>query len=149
MKKIIIMTILLIVSTNALAEWVYLTSSSDSKVYFNSRPTKKRGHKIKLWTLTDFEKHQLIGEETGYHTGSGSLDRALGIEHNEKYYKSLVQVFEYDCAEETSVQIGITAYSANMGAGKIIDSSNERGSPSEIIPDTIGEAEYEFACNKK
>jgi hypothetical protein len=146
MKKII-MTILLIVSTNALAEWVYLTSSSDSKVYFNSKPTKKRGHKVKLWTLQDYEKPQLLGEES-VQTGSASLDRVLGYQEN-KYYKSLVKINEYDCAEETSTRIGITAYSDNMGAGENIESSNDRSSPSEIIPDTIGEAEFEFACNKK
>ena len=143
------MTILLIVSTNALAEWVYLTSSSDSKVYINSKPTKKRGHKVKLWTLQDYEKTQLLGEQTGYYTGSGSLDSALGIEHNEQYYKSTIDIDEYDCAEETSVNYGATFYSGNMGTGKIIASSNQRGSPKEIVPDTIGEAEYEFACNKK
>ena len=139
------MTLLLIVSTNTLAEWIYLTSTIDSKIFFNYKPTKKRRHKVILSALQDFEKPQPLDEESVQPT-SLALDISLGYKQD-FYYKSLVKINEYDCVEETITQKGITAYSDKMGTGETIELFNNRSSPSEIIPNTIDEVEYEFACN--
>lgn len=132
MKKITLL-ILLMFSTNALAEWTIATISSDfsGSVYVDFGTIKKKGHKVKMWSLFDF---------TSVHTYAEDNTR----------YLSQMERYEYDCEEETSRQLDLYSYSGNMRQGDIVWSSrNIKDEPESIVPESIQEELFNIACGKK
>lgn len=131
MKKILVL-LLLMVSTNVFAEWMKVTDNLDGNmtVYVDYEKIKKKGNKIKTWSLLDFKTVQ---------KSSGGKEFLSALNHN-----------EYDCEEETTRTLDLYYYSGNMKNGEIVVSyPNIKDEPSSILPGSIDEGNFEIACGKK
>ena len=131
MKKLISTALLLVATTNALAEWRLIGASSDANTYTDLSTIKKIGSKTRIWILTDLKGPEKVD-------GQNVL--------------SSVFLHEIDCKEETWTQIKGTVYSESMGAGNVVFSSNFMGTaqsgPYFISPNSIASTELKVACHK-
>jgi hypothetical protein len=80
MKKIVVL-LLLMVSANVFAEWTPVGVNSDMTVYADSGTIKKKGNKVKMWSLNDLKTVKKIA--------------------NDRYW-SIASHQENDCEEETT-----------------------------------------------
>ena len=135
MKKILTL-ILLIVSTNVYSEWTKIGSSSsvfnfsglsgrkhDVIGYVDLKTIEKKGNKVALETLIDYEPYEVM---------------------------SFKVVYVLDCEIRTMKEVASLTYSENMGLGDVIseDLLSERKSIA-IRTDTVDEKLFNVACGKK
>lgn len=131
MKKLTLLLILMVLSTNVLAEWTEFYSDETGADYVDLQSIRKKENKVKMWTLDDFKSVQIFTD--------GNIRRLSQVGH-----------YEYDCSEETIRQLDFSWYSGNMGNGEVVYSdSNMNHEPESIIPSTIGEKKFNIACSKK
>ena len=128
MKKIVVL-LLLMVSTNVFAEWTVVGSASGKTVYADFGTIKRKGNKVKMWTLYDFNTVRQV--------------------ENSRYL-SQMERDEYDCEEETSRLLDFLWYSGNMRQGEIVLSSkNIKNEEMSVTPGSIDEILLKIACSKK
>ncbi len=128
MKKPLLILMLAVVSSSAMAEWVWVTGSFEeaTMIYANPATIRKKGNIVKLWTLTDYKVAKRLSD---------------------KKYMSSKEQYQYDCKEERSRLLTVTAFSKNMGKGEVVGT----GGPTEwdsVMPDSLDEASWKFACGK-
>ena len=134
MKKIL-MTLMLLVSTNVFAvDWVKVAVSVDNTdVYVDPESIRRDGNKVRLWVLYDFKSVQ----------GSSAT-------RSSTRYSSKIHRKEYDCFEGASRDIDVYWYSEKMGKGDIVLSIPNLTEPAiSLPPGSIGDAELKIACAKK
>ena len=130
--RTILILLLLLVSTSVLGEWTAVGSNAAIGVttYADFGTIKKKGHKVKMWSLLDYNTAQ---------KGSGGVR-----------YLSEMGRDEYDCKEETSRILDFYWYSGNMREGKIVYSHpNIKDEARSVIPGSIDETLFNIACGKK
>ena len=131
MKKILVL-LLLIVSTSVFAEWNKVGQSGadgDMTTYADSETIKRKGNKVKMWTMYDFKT-------------------VRKLEHDR--YLSMVTHDEYDCEEETLRILDVYWYSGNMKDGEIVYSqTNIKTEENSIMPRSVNESLFKIACGKK
>lgn len=120
-----------IVSSNAMAEWVYVTETKKEEekadgfiAYADPASIRKTGNRVKMWSLVDYK---ITMEEIGV-TSSKSQD-------------------EYDCKEKKQRVLFISFYSGHMGKGETVVIHNERGDWKPTSPGSANEAILKFACS--
>ncbi len=127
MKKLLLTLLLAIVSSSAVAEWVYIVENktTGASYYINSDIIRKSSNKVKVWELVDLNK------------AVNSIDK--------KYISAKLHT-EYDCKEEQTRILYSVLYTGNMGKGEIIRSyyTSEKWSP--IVPDSVGTPLLKYAC---
>lgn len=135
MKKLMIL-MLLLGSTNTIAEWTYLdkNTSGGYKTYVNLKSLIKNGNKVKMWRLNDFKSIQIFPDD------------------NTKYLSSISRD-EYDCVEETLRKLDFFWYSENMGHGQVVYSSDhsilwQMNNVVVITPGHIHEGLLKIACGQ-
>jgi hypothetical protein len=130
MKKLTLL-LLLIVSTNVLAEWTSVGSNDNGNItfYIDYGTLKKKGNKMKIWTLINYKIVQKL----------------------ESYsYLSSLSHEEYDCEEETVRTLDSYRYSEEMKQGDIVlSSTNIKEEPFSIIPESVYDFKFKIACSKK
>ena len=136
MKKIQIL-IMLMVSTNVLAEWTLVVVSLNGELssYVDFKTIRKHGNKVKMWDLDDWKSIKTFKFDT---TQFSYLSTAL---HQ-----------EFDCTEETVQILDSIHYSGNMGSGNVVDSSmnaSKFNEPGAIAPGTIEKKLLDVACSKR
>jgi hypothetical protein len=130
MKKLLL-TILLTISTNAMAEWTLIEFTDETMVYADVKTIRKLGNKVKMWTLWDFKVPKSLKNES---------------------YLSFVSFVEYDCVNVTKKYLASNFYSENMQKGRPISGSTYAANETTneaIAPNTLDEAAWEKACRKK
>ena len=130
MKKLTLL-LLLMISTNVMAEWTPVSSSGNGamSVYVDFGTIKRKGNKVKMWDLFDYKTVQ---ETAG------------------KRYLSSITRSEYDCEEETTRMLDLHGYSGNMKTGdNVFSNTNIQNQSTSIRPDTIEEVVFKIACYKK
>lgn len=130
MKKLTLL-LLLMVSTNVMAEWIEVGSNDDVglTVYADFGTIKRKGHKVKMWKLYDYKTVQKSVD-----------DRFLSSTSRD----------EYDCEEETIVLLDWHWYSGNMINGEIVHSNtNIKEETQSVIPESMGETLFKIVCGKK
>jgi len=126
MHKAILILLLAVVSSSAMAEWVKVSEDKLVTAYADPSTIRKLGDKVKMWALWDYSTAQ---------------------EGDSKPYMSTRVQKEFNCKEETTRQIYASAFTDNMGRGDLIN--NEGGREWEpIAPRTHDEALWKFACGK-
>jgi len=127
MKKLLLILMLAVVSSSAMAEWVEVGVNDDgATVYANPDTIRKSGNKVKMWVLWDYFTAQEVVS---------------------KPYMSARIQNEYNCKEETIRQIFATSFSDNMAGGHTIGrQGGKKWEP--VAPRTIGETLWKFACKK-
>ena len=127
----LLLFLLLMVSTNVFAEWTRLSESADGDMtaYFDIQNIKRKGDKVKMWSLFDYKTVQ---------------KNSYGI------YLSQLSRNEYDCEEETKRMLDFYWYSGNMRQGEIVYSEkNIKDEPQSILPESVDEISLKLACYKK
>lgn len=131
MRKIILMTLLAVVSGNAMAEWIVVSRSLDNTgiIYANPSTIRKNGNIVTMWSLFDFKKS--IASPDG------------------KTYLSTKQQYEYDCEKEKSRIIAFLVHSESMGGGSVIFSNSDIQKWDPVPPDTSEAFLWKYACGIK
>jgi len=126
MHKAILIMLLAVVSSSAMAEWVKVDEDKLVTAYADPTTIRKSGNKVKMWALWDYSTAQ---------------------EGKSKPYMSVRIQNEYNCKEETSRQIYATTFSGNMAGGHTINRQGGRpwlpvsqGNTTELL--------WKFACGK-
>ena len=130
MKKILVL-LLLIVSTSVFAEWTEVggNNAAGQTSYIDLGTIKRKGHKVKVWSLNDYKTVQ---------------------ESEGSRYLSSMSRYEYDCEEETIRLLDFLWYSGNMKQGEIVvSSSNIKMEARSVTPGSIDETFFKIACGKK
>lgn len=128
MRKVILMMLLTVVSTGAMAEWIEVGSNKSTTIYVDPATVKRAGNMATMWHLTDFKTDQ----------------KDMG----EKYLSTKDQN-EYDCKGIKSRRRASSQHSKNRGEGKVVysDSYTTRWKP--VPPDSGIEILWKFACVKR
>lgn len=132
MRKVILMLLLAMLASNARAGWVTIgenkilafTAYADP----NIEASIKNGDKVKMWKMYDYKSAQ---EASGY-----------------KFLSTKFQN-EYDCRGAQSRILANTTYAVNMGAGEAVFTQSDIDNWQPVIPDSLDEAMWKFACKKK
>jgi hypothetical protein len=136
-RKVNMMLLLAVVTSNAVAEWVKvggvgIMRFGDEDITYDSyadpSTVLKTGSKIKMVSLFD-------------NNTAANIDG--------KPYMSMKQLSEYDCKNEASRPLYTAAYTEKMGEGVMGYSEFETLKLKPIVPGTTNQFLWEFACGKK
>ena len=120
--------VLVVASGGALAGWQELDQSQNSVVFSDPATVRRVGNFVKMWHMYDFSELQQ----------SGAIQ-----------YLSIKSQMEYDCKTEQRRPIFFATFSGNMGDGSQVSSENTPKSQWEpVMPGTMGESLWKFACGK-
>lgn len=129
MRRAVLMMILAVMSSSAMAKWVEAGSKLDVvSTYIDPATIRKEGNMVKVWTLTDRKAPRTIG----------------GVTH-----LSMKQHEEYDCKEKQSRSHGASFHSRNMGKGKVVYSDSVTSEWEPVYLGSAGEILWKIACEKQ
>lgn len=129
MSRIFLMLLLVLVSSNALAEWINVGGNEYSTIFADPASILRVGNMVKMLSLYDTDIAQLVGSIS--FMSSKTLD-------------------EYDCTEKKeSRTLAFYWYSGNMGEGNMLYSNTDPGKWSPVIPKSMSETLWDFVCGKK
>jgi len=120
---------LLVSSGPAYADWMSLgTSDSGTTVYADLATLRREGDLVKMLVLFDFKTTQTKADVS---------------------FLSAKAQMEYDCAEQRYEGLAVTYFSGNMGNGQLLDRSSGKGKRLRVSPDSLDQALWKLACDKK
>ena len=129
MKRLLLITFLLLSSGPAYAEWVSVAEADDGMTVYVDRDTiRRKGNLVEMWLLYDY-KTVRAGEQ--HHIVSVKMQS------------------EYDCPEERFRTRAILEYSGNMGRGKVVFTDSNKGTWKPVAPGSPAQALLKVACDKK
>jgi len=129
MKRLVLITLLLLSSGPAYGEWVLVTGDeSGTTVYVDPSTIRQKEDIVNLWTLYDSKTVETVP--------AGS-------------FLSIKRQKEYDCAGERSRTLAETLFSGNMGKGKVVLIDTEERKWQPVEPGSIAQLVWKFACGKK
>ncbi len=120
---------LLLVSTNAFAEWTYIVSSDSFDSYVDMKTIRTKGNKAKMWNLFDYKTAQRTAENNEYWSARG--------------------IDEYDCTDGTSRTLSVSFLSGKMNTGQVVFKYDTKDEFHEIPPGSIIEHLFKIACGTK
>ena len=129
MTRLLLITLLVLSSGPADAEWVRFGTTDDGMTAYADPDTiRRKGELVKMWSLFDFQIMQYVE----------------GIPSLSKKGQS-----EYDCAEERLRLLALVEYSGNMGKGNVVytDSIEQPWKP--VVPRSVDHVLWTVACSKK
>jgi len=128
----LLITLLVLSSVPAHAEWVAIEKQYQSParqtVYVDPDTIRLKGDVVTMWSLNDYKTIQTMGSTS--------------------YLSYKVQT-EYDCAEERIRKLASTSFSGNMGSGDVVYSISKEGKWQLVEPGSLGQSEWEVACDKE
>lgn len=129
MKQLLLITLLVLSSGPACAEWMSFGESDSGTTVYADPTTKSRdGDLVKMWVLFDFKTAQT----------------KAGVS-----YLSAKAHMEYDCARQRFEGLAVMYVSGNMGSGNILDRSSGKGTWLRISPGSLDQALWKLACGKQ
>jgi len=130
MKRLIVMTLLVLSSSPAYAEWIKVSDSDEAgmTVYVDPTTIRRNSNLVKMWQFYDYKTVQTVA-------GIGFL--------------TVKEQWEFDCAEERRRVLALTEFSGNMGSGTVVYTNSEVGKWQPVAPSSIGQLLWKFACGKK
>jgi hypothetical protein len=125
-----LITLLLLSSGSAYAEWVQIDKTDDegTAIYINPDTIRRKGGLVKMWYMMDYSSGQTIAGNTSF---------------------SIKTQEQYDCPEERHRRIATTFFSGHMGNGKVNFSGTDESKWEPVEPESVGEVLWKFACNRK
>lgn len=129
MRKAILMLLLAVMSSSAVARWVKVPGNETSTAYVDYATLRKACNMVKMWSLFD------------YKTGV-ALDKG-------KRYRSMRAQFEYSCKEERMRGLAVSFHSENMAGGEVVHSTFDPGNWGPVPTDTLNDALWKIACRKR
>lgn len=128
MRKTILMILLAVVSSSAVAEWVKVSSDETITIYKDPATIRKNGNWAKMWYLFDFKTVQVDGGNK---------------------FRSLKSQSEFDCKEEQVRLLSFSAHSKIMGGGDVVDSKSDHFRWDPVPPGSVNEVLWKIACGKR
>jgi len=130
MTRLLLITLLLLSSTSAYAEWIPVGGNDPigMTTYVDPDTIRRKGELVKIWQLNDFKTVQIVGENS---------------------FLSAKKQREFNCAEERTRILAATQFSGNMGTGRVVWGNSNEQKWEPIVPESIAQTLWEFACNKK
>jgi len=127
--RLLLVTIVLLNSAPAYAEWVKVSDGDDSgkTVYVNPATIRRNSNLVKMWQLYDYKTVQTLG----------------GIR-----FLTAQEQWEYDCAEERGRVVALKGFSGNMASGTMVYTNSEVGKWVPVTPGTTGRTVWKVACGK-
>lgn len=129
MCKAILMMLLAVVSSNAMAEWVKVGGSDTLSIYADPTTIRKKSNIVKMWNMFDLKAEQTV-------TGGKPFLSVKGQE-------------EYDCKEEQVRILYESNHSRNMGSGEQVFSTANLGKWLPVPPDSGTKVLWNYACGKR
>jgi len=131
MRKSIAMTLLVLVSSNAAAEWLKVGTSAIAASYADQETIRRAGTLVKMWGLLDFTVAQQSPAS------------------REKHYLSEKTQVEFDCRKERARMLSYTLHSENMGRGNVVHSSSKPEKWESVPLGSAMAAARRFACRDR
>lgn len=130
MTRLFLITLLLLSSGPAYAEWVKVSESDDAgkTVYVDQATIRRNSNLVKMWQFYDYKTVQTVGGNR---------------------FLTAKEQWEFDCAEERSRVVARKEFSGNMGSGTMVFTNSQVGKWLPVMPDSIGRTVWEVACGKK
>jgi surface-adhesin protein E len=130
MKRLVWITLFLLSSGPAYAEWVKVgfSQAEGSSTYVDPGTIRRNGALVKIWYLLDSLQSRTV---------------------QQSQYLSQKAQAQIDCAEERMRVLTFTNYSGNMGNGNVVYTNNDESEWTAVAPGTVGEVLWNFACGKK
>jgi len=117
----------------ATQEWTAIGTGRDQAVayYLDFQSMRKRGQKVRVWELLDFDAPQMVGES------------------KDKYLSSKLQI-EFDCDLRQSRILSLYLYEGSMGSKRVVYSKSYASSAWEHVPsDSVEKELWNSACVKE
>jgi len=115
MKRLLLITLMVLSHGPAYAEWESIGTTESETVYIDLDTIRRKGDRVKLWHLHDSKVVQTIG---------GSSVLSFKIQS------------EIDCPEERVRKLARLAYSGSMGGGKVVYKNTDEWKWEPIAPDS-------------
>jgi hypothetical protein len=130
MTRLFLITLLLLSSGPAYAEWVKVSESDEAgkTVYVDPATIRRNSNLVKMWQFYDYKTVQTVGGNR---------------------FLTAKEQWEFDCAEERSRVVARKEFSGNMGSGTMVSTNSQVGKWLPVMPDSIGHTVWEAACGKK
>jgi Surface-adhesin protein E len=128
MRKTILLTLLAVVSSSAVAEWVLAGRNEITAAYFDPATISKTGNTVKMWNLFDLRTARLLDKQP---------------------YMSMKRQVEYDCKEERSRLLSFSGHSENMAGGEVVFSDSDPHNWEPVSPGSGNETLWKIACGKR
>lgn len=128
MHKIILMMLLAVISSSAMAGWVKIGGIDTQTAYYDPSTIRKEGNKVIVLEITDF---------------------STGVTINRLTFLSVKTLHEYDCKEEQEQILNFTWHSGKMGGGNVVYTNSEPLDRKPVSPDSMTKNMWKAACGKK
>jgi hypothetical protein len=125
MGKAILIVLLTVVSSSAVAEWTVFGHNDEFIGYVDSASISRAGNLVRVSSLIDYKT---VKTESG------------------KAYVSVKAQHEFDCTEGQVRKLFLSEHSETMGNGEIVSYSYKAGTFEPIQPFSILEALWVVAC---
>ena len=125
-RKTLLLSLLLLVTASAWAEWVKVNETSKEKYYIDPSTIRKDGAMRKFWAIKDFKQFNSSG------------------------WMSMRFRQEYDCKEERYRALSASSYAEPMAGGTAMFTNNfeKPDSWTDIPPGTDAAAIMKFVCTQ-
>jgi hypothetical protein len=112
----------------AYAGWVSLgDTDSGTRVYVDRSTLLSKGDRVTMWVLYDFRSMRTVAG---------------------KSYLSSKTQGEYDCAQRRHRTLVDMGFSSIMGLGAVVYNESSQRDWASIIPQSLGQKLWKFACGK-
>ena len=130
MKKLLLIILLTLISTGAMAEWNLADYTDEVTFYFETTSIRKKADIATLWVLSDYKKPVKIS--------------------NNPYLSDKSKV-SYDCENESRKFLSIIQYEENMGKGKVVRDFDysDTHTYSAVPPGSVDATLMKIACGMK
>ena len=129
MKRLILITLRLLSSGPAYAEWLWIDKGKlGMTIYVNPDTIRRKGDLVKMWELFDFKTAQQMADDP---------------------HLSFKMHSEYDCTGERERRLATTFFSGNMGRGNVVYSNSTKDKWGPAPPGSVNHDLWTFACGKK
>jgi Surface-adhesin protein E len=128
---LLLITLLVLTSRPVYAEWVEVGGKVEEglTVYVELDTLSRSGDVVKIWELSDFKTTRTEPKPP---------------------HMSVKSQREFDCIKKRSRLLTITAFSGNMGSGKVVYSYSEFKEPGiSVEPGSVAESVWQVVCGKK
>lgn len=130
MGRIFLMSILTIVSSAAMADWVKINNKDNLTTYVDPSTISKDGNIVKMWGVVDLKESRK--------------------EQDGKSFLSAKGLQEFNCEAKQIRKLSLTLFSGNMGVGEVVHtySDADKWKWTPVEPGSISETMLNAACKK-
>ena len=131
MKRLLLITLLVLSSGPAYAEWVKVGGKVEEglTIYLELDTISRSGDVVKMWELWDFKTTRTDPKPP---------------------HMSVKSQREIDCTKKRGRVLAMTAFSGNMGGGKVVYSGSDfEDQEIQVEPGSVAENVWKLVCSKK